>query len=231
MGGYLNEIQFKGRNCKEAKKWLVEKLPELMKMNFPSDWINPVSQFFNMPQQNLIMITLNVFDPTYQKIEEMMHRTLPHCSIDSVQVLQNINLWRRFQVECEQLEHKLGRKIKTDLLWHRGVSMHKPDQVSKEGFQIVFENDMWGRAIYFANDASYTHNFATKDNGKLHIFLAEVVLGDSSGKLPKQGLVKPPNKQNTSIEFDSVSGEDRNSQVFIVYAPQKCYPRFLVTYH
>jgi hypothetical protein len=42
MGLHLNELTIKGKNCKEAKKWLVEKLPDLLKLNFPDDWLNPV---------------------------------------------------------------------------------------------------------------------------------------------------------------------------------------------
>lgn len=40
---FLTELTIKGLKCKETKRWLIEKLPELSKLNFPPQWQNPVS--------------------------------------------------------------------------------------------------------------------------------------------------------------------------------------------
>ena len=97
----------KGKQCKEAKKWLIEKLPELIKLQFPQNWTRPVSQFLN--SQNLTLHVLNPFDPLMQNIEERFRATMPASQVVRVEVIQNINLWRRYQVETEQLTQKLGR--------------------------------------------------------------------------------------------------------------------------
>jgi hypothetical protein len=91
------------------------------------------------------------------------------------------------------------------------------------------EGSMWGRAVYFAQNASYSSSYAFRGQNCRQMFLAEVVLGDYI-PLPQQQLVKPPNKPGTFVEFDSVRGHVGNSDVYMVYANQKCYPKFLITY-
>ena len=63
---------------------------------------------------------------------------------------------------------------------------------------------MWGRAIYFAVNASYSSNsYAYTNGGNKMMFFAEVLIGDTVS-LPSQKLVKPPVKPGTTIEYDSV---------------------------
>lgn len=88
---------------------------------------------------------------------------------------------------------------------------------------------MWGRACYFAKNASYSQNYAFNVGGKKQFFLAEVLLGEVV-PLPSQNLIKPPNKPGSTVEYDSVQGHSNGSDVFMVYANQKCYPRYLVTF-
>ena len=89
---------------------------------------------------------------------------------------------------------------------------------------------MWGKAVYFAQNASYSLNYSFKeDSGLRKMFLAEVLLGDFV-KLEQQSLIKPPNKPGTTIEYDSVKGHTNGSDVYMVYANQKCYPKFLITF-
>ena len=91
------------------------------------------------------------------------------------------------------------------------------------------EGSKWGRAVYFAKNASYSASYAFIAQSNRKMFLAEVVLGDPVF-LPEQQLVKPPNKPGTMIEYDSVQGNVGNSDVYMVYANQKCYPKYLVTF-
>ena len=42
--------------------------------------------------------------------------------------------------------------------------------------------------------------------------------------------VKPPLKNDQKTYYDSIKGHTGNSYVFMVYANEKCYPRYLVTY-
>ena len=42
-----NVITIKGKKCRETKKWLMEKLRDLLRMQFPHNWVKPVTQFLN----------------------------------------------------------------------------------------------------------------------------------------------------------------------------------------
>ena len=65
------------------------------------------------------------------------------------------------------------------------------------------ETCMWGRAVYFAFNASYSNSYSYRNGLERQMFLGEVLLGDFIA-LPQQNLVKPPNKIGTTIEYDSV---------------------------
>lgn len=47
---------------------------------------------------------------------------------------------------------------------------------------------------------------------------------------PEEIYKKPPYKKGTKVEYDSIKGHTRGSDVYMVYANQKCYPRYLVTF-
>lgn len=118
-------------------------------------------------------------------------------------------------------------------LWH-GTSVTDPSVIiqSQEGFDVRFgrENCMWGKAVYFAKNASYSRAYAYKTRDSFRqMFLAEVLLGETI-KLPQSALTKPPVNEATGIEYDSVQGHTQGSDVFMVYSNQKCYPRYLVTF-
>ena len=57
-----------------------------------------------------------------------------------------------------------GQNPKQSYLYH-GTSNTNPKQIydGEEGFDMRFSNDgMWGQAIYFAAQASYSNDFAFK---------------------------------------------------------------------
>lgn len=78
-------------------------------------------------------------------------------------MVQDIPKWKVYQLECEQLTQKLGKSPATRLLWH-GTSQTHPDVIinSQEGFDMRFGNPgaMWGKACYFADNASYSMSYA-----------------------------------------------------------------------
>jgi len=101
---------------------------------------------------------------------------------------------------------------------------------------------MWGKGIYFATQASYSHGYAHRPEGittnRYQMFLAKVICGDSYDCLPDSKLVMPPEKpaqylsgvQLERQRFDSVTGVTGNVQVYIVYSNSRAYPLYLITY-
>jgi len=53
---------------------------------------------------------------------------------------------------------------------------------SEEGFEKTLSSEgcMWGKGLYFAEQASYSHNYSfLAANGDRQFFLAEIILGES----------------------------------------------------
>lgn len=90
---------------------------------------------------------------------------------------------------------------------------------------------MWGYAVYFAVNSSYSNSFSYKAAAGKQMFMAEVLVGtyetrqaDTSIKMPS--LI--PGRSND--RYDSIKGNTGGSDVFMIYANRKAYPSYLVTY-
>ena len=77
---------------------------------------------------------------------------MPNACITQVKVIQNLNLWKRFQIERESLELKWNANPKSLMLWH-GTRNTDPKAIyeGEQGFNINYASaGSWGNAIYFA---------------------------------------------------------------------------------
>ena len=120
------------------------------------------------------------------------------------------------------------------LLFH-GTRSANPEEIYKD-VDVAFDSrfsraGMWGKATYFAMNASYSKGYAYNlGNGTLCMFLAKVVLGEII-QLPSNGnLIRPPNKPNSKELYDSVQGNTGGSDVFMVYDQMRAYPLYLITF-
>ena len=92
----------------------------------------------------------------------MLKQTIPNAKAKKVQILQNFHLWKAYQLECLKLYDKLKKKPETQLLWH-GTRGTDPKLIydGEVGFDIRFSAaGMWGIAIYFAKNASYSLGYS-----------------------------------------------------------------------
>jgi hypothetical protein len=90
---------------------------------------------------------------------------------------------------------------------------------------------MWGPAIYFAVNASYSHGYAHADTttGLRQMFLSEVLIGNYAER-PSAKYTKPPIDEATGLDYDSIKGRTGGSDVYMIYTNNKSYPRYLVSY-
>ena len=90
----------------------------------------------------------------------------------------------------------------------------------------------YGKGVYFARDASYSHDYSTPDaNSQRHMYYAQVLtgeytVGDSSMKAPP---AKNP-QVDANVLFDSTVDSVSNPAVFVVYQDTQCYPSYLISY-
>lgn len=61
------------------------------------------------------------------------------------------------------------------------------------------------------------------------IFQARVIVGEFMELKEEKTLTMPPMK-NTKQRYDSVKGVTQGHPVYMVYANQKAYPEYLITY-
>jgi Poly(ADP-ribose) polymerase catalytic domain len=90
---------------------------------------------------------------------------------------------------------------------------------------------MWGKAIYFAVKAAYSHQYRHNlSNGTSQMFYARVIIGKTKQMNPDNTLIKPPKIEGSDKHYDSVKGFTGDSDVYMVYASRKAYPEYLITY-
>jgi len=97
---------------------------------------------------------------------------------------------------------------------------------------------LWGHGIYFAEDASYSAGYAHKlDGGFKQFFLVDVCVGDSITHAPDSSIRVPPRKHSSSSplalateRYDSITGVTAGTNVWVIYANSRAYPRWLITY-
>lgn len=64
------------------------------------------------------------------------------------------------------------------------------------------------------------------------MMLAKLLVGDSINIMPNDASLKlPPQKPQSDVRFDTVTGVTHGSKVFIVYENGRAYPDYLVEYH
>lgn len=102
-----------------------------------------------------------------------------------------------------------------------------------EGFDMKFSNGgMWGQAIYFAQNASYSDQYAHETFSKeKQFFYARVQVGRYI-ELPSNKTLKycPNIAGSTTERYDSVKGQTGGSDVYMIYTNAKAYPEYLITY-
>ena len=91
---------------------------------------------------------------------------------------------------------------------------------------------MWGKGIYFAQNASYScganrYSYPVSAN-TYEVFFANVIIGNALEMKSNKNLYEPPTENN--IRYDSVKGNTQGSDVYIVYKNVKTYPGLLVKY-
>ena len=89
---------------------------------------------------------------------------------------------------------------------------------------------MWGRAIYFAVNSSYSNSYSYNAGAFKQMFMASVLIGkfeprQSDGTIREPGVIP-----GTNMKYDSVKGNTGGSDVFMVYSNKKAYPSYLISY-
>eukprot|EP01048_Picozoa_sp_COSAG05_P031044 COSAG05_NODE_11124_length_529_cov_1.283721_1_plen_137_part_10 len=126
-----------------------------------------------------------------------------------------------------------GKSVDIAQVWH-GTRATEPDVIyrdRKDGFMMQHARaGMWGPGCYFAENASYSSNYAhdyaltpahDRTIGKC-MFLASLIVGEAIDLQPNQQLKCPPN-QPSGERYDTVTGTTGGSKVYVVYENGRAY--------
>ena len=160
--------------------------------------------------------------------------------IQSIDRVQNKWLWRKYQQTKDSFK-EIGQNDNEMTVFH-GTRTTDPDLIIKgpEGFDFRHSSEgMWGRANYFALNASFSESYQyTQPQTNLKMILQVKLMAGNVVHLPPTGsLTMPPLLPNTIKQsfigqrYDTVSGDHSGgSKVYMVYTNERAYPEYLITY-
>mmetsp|Transcript_1974 Transcript_1974/g.2066 ORF Transcript_1974/g.2066 Transcript_1974/m.2066 type:complete len:482 (-) Transcript_1974:127-1572(-) len=209
--------------------------------------IKPTQRFNDLPplwtrgfEDQVFVWNLTSDYPYYFKIADKFNQTLPHSQIKSIQVIQNMSLWTMYSSRRELVIQKykdwtLDGPVEK-YLFH-GTSNTDPALVfnGEQGFDFRYSRDdcVWGRANYFAVNASYSqaYSFPLK-SGYRQMFCARVCVGYPKIMDPDSSLKMPPliEANDPTMRHETVQGYTNGSVVYMTYENALSYPEFLITY-
>ena len=184
--------------------------------------------------------TLNIRSHPWHAIAEWtdvsarLTATMANCEISQIQRVQNLHLWDYYCLRQERMLRLAGnREPNVVSVWH-GTRTTDPRVIYEDeadGFMMQYSNEgMWGRGLYFAENASYSDSYAHVSQGNKCILLVKLLAGEETRVMPHdRSLTICPNKPGKG-RYDTVTGETNGSKVYIVYENGRAYPQYVVTY-
>ena len=147
----------------------------------------------------------------WKQFKKRFKETLSSKKVTKLLRIQN----KRILAKYLQAKKELGENPREEFHWH-GCRV-APEKIwgSNDGFLTNYaKSGMWGKAIYFAKNASYSLDYAyDHSDGVKGMFFARVLLGNckDTGTNNDSSLIVPPEGYN------SVQGRTGGSDVFMVY--------------
>ncbi|KAL0968494.1 hypothetical protein UPYG_G00267590 [Umbra pygmaea] len=134
----------------------------------------------------------------YQKIQKLFKQTMTVRTIHSIKRIQNLNLWRVFQWQKEQMMKKNGGKMVDERHLFHGTDESIIDAICEQNFDwraCGLNGTLYGEGSYFARDASYSHNYIKplRSDKKNHVCGSGLGWGIHQGE---QRLPSPPSEEH-----------------------------------
>ncbi|NXU15468.1 PAR12 polymerase, partial [Pardalotus punctatus] len=185
-----------------------------------------------LPDLGYKAVVISNVTSEYNEIKQLFHQTMKNYSILKIQRIQNPSLWKVFQWQKEKMKRENGGKeVQEKLLFH-GTDIISMKMVCTQNFdwRICGSNGInYGKGIYFARDACYSHAYCqAREKGRL-MFVARVLVGDYVKG--NAAYVRPPRKCADGLWFyDSCVDDELNPSVFVVFEKHQIYPEYIIEY-
>ncbi|KAI4878324.1 hypothetical protein NFI96_031569 [Prochilodus magdalenae] len=169
----------------------------------------------------------------YTDVENEFRKTGLNNQILNIERVQSETLWRSYMIQKKHLDEKNKHKNNERKLFH-GTSSENIDKIDDRGFNRSYagmHGAAYGNGAYFAVDPSYSdRGYAKPDRlGHKWMYLARVLVGDYT--TGKAGLLSPPAKSSTATDlYDSVTDNQHNPTMFVIFHDVQAYPEYLITF-
>uniref|UniRef100_A0A8C0UHN7 Poly [ADP-ribose] polymerase n=2 Tax=Cyanistes caeruleus TaxID=156563 RepID=A0A8C0UHN7_CYACU len=189
----------------------------------------------HMENERLKIVELKPDSTEYKDVQERFLQTCQLFKIEKIERVQNLYLWKNYQIKKCEMDKKNGGRNNERLLFH-GTSQESLIFINNHGFNRSFAGmhaANFGNGTYFAVNASYSANdlYSRPDvNGRKYMYLARVLVGEYS--LGKKGSITPAQKNmSNSVDlFDSSTDNMRQPSMFIIFNDIQAYPEYLITF-
>ncbi|KAM5281104.1 protein mono-ADP-ribosyltransferase PARP14-like [Ctenodactylus gundi] len=197
-------------------------------VDIPAHWSD-------MKQQNLRVVKLQPGDQEFKTVADKFNQTCSHFVIEKIERIQNPDLWNTYQAKKKTMDAKNSKTANEKLLFH-GTDAGSLAQVNGTGFNRSYAGKnavAYGKGTYFAVHANYSAHdtYSRPDaNGKKHMYYVRVLTGIYTRG--HSGLIVPPSKdpQNPTDLYDSVTDNEANPNLFVVFYDYQAYPEYLITF-
>ncbi|NXR48585.1 PAR14 polymerase, partial [Hippolais icterina] len=195
----------------------------------------PPPTWDQMENEQLKIVELKPDSKEYKDVQERFLQTCQSFRIEKIERVQNLYLWKTYQIKKCEMDKKNGHRNNERLLFH-GTNQDSITLINKKGFNRSFAGTHaahFGNGTYFAVNANYSANnlYSEPDaNGMKYMYLARVLVGEYS--LGKKGSITPARKNlSNSVDlFDSSTDNMNQPSMFIIFNDIQAYPEYLITF-
>ncbi|KAL6472153.1 hypothetical protein MHYP_G00183410 [Metynnis hypsauchen] len=201
--------------------------PDQLSVALPSHWRKMKDGEF------VARVQLHQGSWEYMDVETEFRKTGLANQILKIERVQNSSLWRNYMIQKKHFEEKNKHKNNEKRLFH-GTGPQNIDKIDHRGFNRSYagmHGAMYGNGGYFAVDPSYSaRGYSRPDQqGQKRMYLARVLVGDHTRG--RAGLISPPAKSSTATDvYDSVTDNQQNPSMFVIFHDVQAYPEYLITF-
>ncbi|NXY72582.1 PAR12 polymerase, partial [Glareola pratincola] len=185
-----------------------------------------------LPELGYKTVELSNTTPEYDKIKQLFHQTMKGYSVVKIRRIQNPSLWKVFQWQKDLMKRENGGKEVNEKLLFHGTEISFMESICIHNFdwRICGSNGTnYGKGIYFARDASYSHAYCQPPAKTNTMFVARVLVGDYVKG--NSAYVRPPAKSANGLRFyDSCVDDELNPSIFVVFEKYQIYPEYVIDY-
>ncbi|CAL8240700.1 unnamed protein product [Merluccius merluccius] len=195
-------------------------------INLPQHW-DPMPSGFTCHT-----VPIQPGTPEYNEVVQLFQVTCQQTVI-KIDRIQNASLWKSLQIKKQDMDMRNGHQNNEKRLFH-GACHTSITAINQYGFNRSYAGKnaaLFGNGTYFAVNASYSADdtYSKPDaQGQQRMYLCRVLTGDYAKG--KKGMVVPPTKKSSSLQYDSVVNDLNNIHMYIIFHDTQACPEYLITF-